>query len=597
MTISGWGSFPWGSGEIGAGGSPLPALTLFTREMGRGQGRSAPVNHPPREGNYLVVLGSDKPNQRGRLATADFIRISQINDTGGAALVRPRLYVRPPTDVPATAAWTCRMRVDGVAVASFLVDRERSVEDLVVNASGIAGSFELSFELVILGTGGPWEVELPAVYVDAITLESPARPLLANRMPEPDEREVPRDTLIAVDVIDTTSSGIAVAATQVFVNGTLAFSGGTFQVGFNGAGSATSSLDGGRTRRIIIDRTTSFDSEQQVEVQVISATNDGLPLNQRYAFYIEDVTPPAVVSAQAVNDSVVKVTFDEAIDPASVASGWAFEIVAGHPAVWVLPAKVVAVSDRSFEVTTDIPMTARATYRVRTTTATDLFGNVAAAPTNEAEFVAAGDQAPGRDFHVKELLPPINLEWDESGDYLRFMGIFQEVTELLLRRIDSWPDIFDVDVAPEIFVDAMLQDLGNPFTFSLTLNEKRKLAKLLVPIYRSKGLQRGIISAVRLFMGIETTIEYPAFRGLRLGSARIGSTFRLSGEGYGAYAYEIHVPVALTDTQRERIRAIATFMQVAHEHLHAIVEPAGPSEFIDHLQLGRSRLGTEWKLH
>lgn len=603
--MAGWGSFPWGSGSWGDGSFVLPELTLFTREMGLAQGRHRPTNTSPLEGNWLVCLGSDTKSQRGFLGTGDYIRIRQTNDVGAAKLLRPRFRLRAADEaLPAGVAWHVRMLVDGVAALDFELDRTQSIDDLAINASGL-GAFTLAFELAIVGSGGPWEVELPAVYLDALVLDATAvRPLLANRLPGPAASEVPRATLVQLDVMDTTASGIDLAETQVYVDGVLAFDAGTFQAGFNGGSSAHSSLDGGRTRRVIIDPTTDFASEAVVTVRVVSATNDGLPLDESYGFTIEDVTPPMVVSAQATTDSTVRVAFDEAVLQLSSSgaadalnpANWAIELVSGAPAVWVEVLGVAAVDSVTVEIATDIPMTPRAVYRARAADVADLFDNVVAAPNDAATFTAVGDQAPGRDYSIGELLPPFNEEIDE-GDYAKFIGVLDEVIGLLLRRIDRWPDITDIDLAPEVFVDAMLQDLSNPFDFELTLVEKRRLGRLLIPIFRSKGLQRGIISAIRLFMGIEVTIEYPHFRGLRLGHARIGSTFRLGGTARDAYSYEIISPQALTDEERSRIRAIATYMQVAHEHLVRIVEPAPPPPVINHLQLGRSRLGTNWILH
>jgi len=603
--MPGWGSFPWGSGSWGGGAFVLPELSLFTREMGLAQGRVQPQATAPLEGNWLVVLGSDARGRRGFLAAGDFVRVSQLNDAGSTKLVRPRLKVRPAEAPPVGVSWKLRMTLDAATLVEITLDENEDLDDLAVNVSGLAGSFRIGFELVISGSGGPWEVELPAVYVDALVLDATtARPVLANRVPGPDATQVPRSTLIKLDVMDTTASGISLAATKVYVDDVLAFDGGTFQGGWNGGGSAHSSVDGGRTRRVIIDPTSDFASLDGVTVRVVSATNDGALLDESYQFTVEDFTAPVVASAQATGESAVRVTFDEPVLQVSASgaadalnpANWAVELVDGAPAVWVTVTSVASITDRVVELATDIPMTAKAVYRTHATAIEDLFGNAVESPNDVATFTAIGDQAPGRSFHIMELLPSWNEDVD-AGDYAKFMGVLQEVIELLLRQIDRWPEIIDVDLAPEVFVDAMLQDLGNPFSFELTLLEKRKLARLLVPIYKSKGLARGIINAIRLFQGVEVSLDYPYFGGLRIGTARIGSTFRLAGSAYDAYSYRILVDQALTDDQRTKMRAIATYMQVAHEHLVAIVEPAPPAEEPDHLQLGRSHLGVNWRLH
>jgi hypothetical protein len=80
-----------------------------------------------------------------------------------------------------------------------------------------------------------YELEIPALYVDAVLLDlTPTTPVIINRDPEPAEIQVPIDAAIALDITDLGTAGVDVAATEVFVAGVLAFSGGVFQPGFTG---------------------------------------------------------------------------------------------------------------------------------------------------------------------------------------------------------------------------------------------------------------------------------------------------------------------------------------------------------------------------
>lgn len=589
------------------------ALSPFTRELGLSQGRVQPSGWVAPEGEYVVVLGSDLPGRRVRLADGDHVRVTQTSDAGGAKLLRARLRTRPPTTAPPSGvSWVGRLTVDGVVVLELPITQARDYADVVANVSALGGAFPVELRLEVGGAALPDELELPALYVDAWLLDTTsARPLLANRVPEPGSVDNDRSTPIAVDVIDTTAAGIALAETRVYVDGVLAFDAGAFQVGFTGIGSTTSSRDGGRTRRVVLDRQASFDGGATVTVRVVSRTTDGAPIDQSYTFLVEDVAAPRVMSATATGESTIRVSFDEQVkqvsagdtDDALNAENWALAIVDGIPAVWATVTAVASAGGTAVDLTTDLPLTSGSTYRVIASRVVDVFGNEVIAPNNGATFVGLGEQSPGRRFDVIELLPPANEEEDATGDLRRFVAVIQEITDFMLQRIDRWVDIVDIDLAPELFVDAILQDLGNPFSFTLTLTEKRKLGHLLVPIYRSKGLARGIKSAVRLFMGLEVTLRYPYFRGLRLGTARlhgagpVEGTFILAGSAYDAYSYEVVVPRSLSETERDRVRAIATYMQVAHEHLVRIVEPAAPPAEPNHLVLGLSRLGVNWRLH
>src|SRR5690606_30992264 len=94
---------------------------------------------------------------------------------------------------------------------------------------------------------------------------------------------------------------------------------------------------------------------------------------------------------------------------------------------------------------------------------------------------------------------------DETGDLENFMAVLQDVLELLLGEVDRFPDILDPDLAPEPFLDLMLEDLGNPFAFDLTELQKRRLIAVLVQIYRQKGTAAGIRNAIRFFLGVDVT--------------------------------------------------------------------------------------------
>jgi phage tail-like protein len=67
------------------------------------------------------------------------------------------------------------------------------------------------------------------------------------------------------------------------------------------------------------------------------------------------------------------------------------------------------------------------------------------------------------------------------------------VTDLLLADVDRWPDIFDLERAPESASStSSSRDLGNPFPFELDAMGKRRLASVLVEMYRQKGTAKGI---------------------------------------------------------------------------------------------------------
>lgn len=450
-----------------------------------------------------------------------------------------------------------------------------------------------------------FELEIPAVYIDAVLLDpTPTTPVVINRDPEPSEVQVPIDAAITIDVSDLGTAGIDVGATQVFVAGVLAFSGGVFQPGFTGAQSNATSPQPD-TLRIVVDPLAPFESLQEVSVRVVTQTVGGASqLDTSWSFFCEDLTAPHVVAAQARELKRVRVSFDEnvrqesalASDDALNPTLYALERVSA-PAVQATVVGVEPVTNSSVDLLTDLELTPGALYRVTVTGVLDLFGNAVVAPSNMADFVGFVPTRPARRrLDLYQLLPMLNRREDQTGDLRRFLLCLQEVTELLLADVDRFTDILDPDIAPEAFVDVMLGDLGNPFPFDLSLADKRRLLNVLVAVYREKGTGVGIKNAIRFFLGLEVDIQSYAGEGLILGDSFLGEDWILGASGaFSAFAFDVITPRALTTEERLRVRIIVDYMKPAHTHFR-VVEPVIP-EFIDHLELGLSELGETWLLH
>src|SRR3989339_942631 len=115
-------------------------------------------------------------------------------------------------------------------------------------------------------------LELPALYADnIITIVADERLILLNRDPGPDEPGVPLDWPIALEVLDTGADGVDRSATRVFVDGVLAFDGGTapeLQPGYDGPRAEVVLTSD--TLRLVLDPIVPWTSEAKVEVRVIS---------------------------------------------------------------------------------------------------------------------------------------------------------------------------------------------------------------------------------------------------------------------------------------------------------------------------------------
>lgn len=190
-----------------------------------------------------------------------------------------------------------------------------------------------------------------------------------------------------------------------------------------------------------------------------------------------------------------------------------------------------------------------------------------------------------------------------TGDLLTFLSIWQEVMDRVLEDVDAffW-EMCDIDRMRPEFLDNLLYDLGNPFAgmFDLTTNQKRKLASSLVQMYREKGTCRGIVNAVRFFVGVSLTGCTDSWRTswrLATGTAVVpisgnGGPYTLS-EGTSAvpvpgsatpcylapsteidiWSFRVISPITLTQDQRDKIEAVAEYMKPAATHYLGAIEP------------------------
>ncbi len=442
-------------------------------------------------------------------------------------------------------------------------------------------------------------VELPALYVDNVAaIVAVERPLLVNRDPGPGETGVPLEWAIALEVLDPGPDGVDRAATQVWVDGVLAFDGSSvpeFQPGFDGPRATV--VETADTLRVVLDPAAPFASEAEVQVRVVSATIGGVhTLDEIYAFTAEDRTAPKLVAAQATAQRVVQLGFDEDVvvtDPAGFAI-----VPVGLPAVTVVSVSATA-QGTVVTLVLDTEMTPDVAYQVTATGVADLRGNPVLPPDDAAVFTGFRPPRPAaRRFDLWTMLPRHNRRTDATGDLRRFIACLQEVADLLLAEVDRYPDVFDLERAPEAFLDLILEDLGNPFPFDLDKLGKRRLASVLVEMYRQKGTAAGIENAIRFFLGIDVAAIRP-FAGttLVLGESELGVDWELGpSDRFARYAFEVEVDVPLTDTQRRQIQAIVDYLKPAQTHFVELIEPGPPPTF-DHWELGVSELGVTSDLH
>jgi phage tail-like protein len=443
------------------------------------------------------------------------------------------------------------------------------------------------------------ELELPTLTIGAVAaIVASSRPLLANRDPGPGETGVPLRTTVALEVLDPGVDGVDRAATKVWIDGVVAFDGAQvtpLSPAFAGARAAV--LETADTLRIELGPVVPFASQTRVTVRVVSRTKGGTAaLDETYGFELEDRTAPKLVAGVALDARTIRLAFDEAVE---VLDASAISIAARDaPAVPLAVIGAVA-TDTTVDVAVSTEMTPDARYRVAANGLADLAGNPTAAPWNVV--VIAGFRPPrpaARRFDLWSMLPKHNRRSDTTGDLARFIACLQEVTDLLLADVDRFADIFDLERAPEPFLDLILRDLGNPFPFDLDTLAKRRLAAVLVEMYRQKGTAPGIRNAIRFFLGVDiSAITGLAESALVLGESELGVDWELGpSDRFARYAFSVVVARVLAAQERKQLRAIVEYLKPAHTHFVDLVEPVAPI-VADDWEIGVSELGASSWLH
>ncbi|MBU1483171.1 MAG: Ig-like domain-containing protein [Gammaproteobacteria bacterium] len=363
-------------------------------------------------------------------------------------------------------------------------------------------------------------LHLAAAYVDEARASSITdRPLLINRSPSPDETGAPRQGTISLEIVDLQQppAGIDQGNTLVYINGELAWDDDAAEAGFDGP--LESSSSSAAYYRITLDPTTAFDSEEVVEVRVVTRTIDAVILDETYSFTIEDYRAPRLVAASATGPKEVTLSFDEDVE-VSDSSGFVFSR-ASAPAVDI-EATWAESNGSAIVVTLDTEMTPGASYEVAATGAEDLSGNAVSSPYDSATFDGFTPQAPPtRRFVLWDFIPYVNKLQDVTGDLRALIDIFQEIVDLLLGDIDGFADIWSIDRAPSSFLDLMLSELGNPFSFDLTDTRKRRLAATLVDLYQLNGTAAGLTAAINFFVGVLVEVLSLREIGLSLGESEL----------------------------------------------------------------------------
>ncbi len=317
-----------------------------------------------------------------------------------------------------------------------------------------------------------------------------------------------------------------------------------------------------------------------------------------------------VVSATAVERKKVRVLFDQ--DVKQVSATLADDSL--NPANYTflrqnqpvntaqfLPvaSSVVAIDTDLVEITVDDELSFGLDYRVEVRNVESVGADPMDALAFFADFTAFQPLVPAtREFNYIDFFPKVLVGLDSTGDLQKWASIIQDCLDSFLAEMDLFTETMDIDKAPSKFLDMLLYDLGNPFNFDLSDLDKRRLARLLVSIYKQKGTEPGVQNMVRFFLGIELVDIVEHLEDCwSLGEAELGfDTILCAGSGFDRFSFDIIVDRTLTQFEKDSIRTIVDYMKPAHTHFVNLIEPASPL-FVNHWELGLSDLGVTTVLH
>ena len=564
------------------------------------------------QGKYSMVLGDERPGQFFTVSDGDGVSISQTGTVTTNALARVRGHVTWRGSF-LDFGWELALTGSGFGIS--ILDRnaitsgwpvDASLNDMAVPVSSggpqtVTVGVDRSPYLGFFGADGPVPMELPAVYVDHIDIdESPGPLALANRWPYPGHVGVPAAMTQIFGTLLSQTTPVDPTSVDMHVDGVPAVLGGVTQAPFGGPGVIFTGQHAIVVVAVSGAQFLNAPSEFEVVVQVTAETTGGDELYEVYSFFLADTDPPRVLEVTSTSLTTALVRYSEPVkmttdsDGALNPANYSIE-QRSAPSVDLTVVSVTQNDDSSVVVTYDSENSMGATYRLAAANVADLQDNVIDQPG--VDYQAFRRQQPaGRFADLWSTLPDLNKQVDTEGTLRKLVLCIQEVFDVLLDMSDVWPQVWQVDKAPENFLDVILAEMGNPFTaLATTYAEKRRLVGVLTTIYRQKGTAEGIINTIRFFCDIDVEIDVFNKRDnfWELGFDELGKeTFVAPGRGDPAwYSFWIVSPAILTDAERTKVLAIADYMKPAHEHILGIQEPGQTSATADYWSLGSGVLG------
>jgi phage tail-like protein len=219
-------------------------------------------------------------------------------------------------------------------------------------------------------------------------------------------------------------------------------------------------------------------------------------------------------------------------------------------------------------------------YRLEANLVQDTSGNAMSDEALDFTSPSFGEPTNRLNFWSPGIIPSTDQQDDleHDGQLRRMAVVLNDIMDQLWYRTKQVEYLDDPYSCPSHWIDHLLYNLGNPFTFPLeTELDRRKLANGLEALYKRVGTKKGITDMLYAILGINFTIKAYVTEGGWLigiaGSGELGQNTVLAvSSDFAKNCYEIWSPVALTEEQRRIVKEVATWADPVDMHLVRFVE-------------------------
>jgi phage tail-like protein len=231
-------------------------------------------------------------------------------------------------------------------------------------------------------------------------------------------------------------------------------------------------------------------------------------------------------------------------------------------------------------------------YTVEGKSLEDAVGNVLDPANDTLDFQTPSFGAPPGRKKLWDLYPHKTQVDDlvHEGELRKMAVVLQDLANSMWYRTDQLEHVLDPATTPRHLLDWLLHRHGNPFSFGLdTEQKKRRLLGSLRSMYRKLGTVGGIEAILEFFLEGTFDVEPFVTAGnwiLNLGMlgyvnpspppAEFQYDTMLGGGGaYFRNCYLVRSYRVLTDAERQIITEICEWADPVNMHLVSIVEPGG----------------------